>query len=46
MGNVSKDFSSKISIKEYFETAHFLYKLDENMSMALKVEHYIANMAE
>lgn len=46
MGNVSKDFSSKISVKEYFETAHFLYKLDENMSMALKVEHYIANMAE
>lgn len=46
MGNVSKDFSSKISVKEYFETAHFLYKLDENMSMALKVEHYITNMAE
>lgn len=46
MGNVSKDFSSKISVKEYFETAHFLYKLDENMSMALKVEHYIANMTE
>ena len=46
MGNVSENFSSKSSVKEYFETAHFLYKLEENMSMALKVEHYIADITE
>ena len=46
MGNVSKNFSSKIAVKEYFETAYFLYKLDGNMSMALKIEHYIADITE
>ena len=46
MGNVSKNFSSNITVKEYFDTARFLYKLEENMSMALKVEHYIAEMRE
>ncbi|RSK06898.1 helix-turn-helix domain-containing protein [Streptococcus gordonii] len=46
MGNVSKDFSSKVMVKEYFETAHFLYKLEGNTSMALKVEHYIAYITE
>ncbi|HEV1305871.1 TPA: transcriptional regulator, partial [Streptococcus pneumoniae] len=46
MGSVSENFSSKSSVKEYFETAHFLYKLEENMSMALKVEHYFADITE
>lgn len=46
MGNVSKNFSSKATVKEYFETAYFLYKLEKNLSMALKVEHYIADMEE
>ena len=46
MGNVSKNFSSNITVKEYFDTARFLYKLEENMSMALKVEYYIAEMRE
>lgn len=46
MGNVSKNFSSKVAVKEYFETAYFLYKLDGNMSMALKIEHYIADITE
>ena len=46
MGNVSKNFSSKVAVKEYFETAYFLYKLEENMSMALKIEHYIADITE
>ena len=46
IGNVSKDFSSKVIVKEYFETAHFLYKLEGNTSMALKVKHYIADITE
>ena len=46
MGNVSKNFSSKVAVKEYFETAYFLYKLEGNMSMALKIEHYIADLTE
>lgn len=46
MGNVSKNFSSKVAVKEYFETAYFLYKLEGNMSMALKIEHYIADITE
>ena len=46
MGNVSKNFSSKVAVKDYFETAYFLYKLEGNMSMALKIEHYIADLTE
>ena len=46
MGNVSKNFSSKVAVKEYFETAYFLYKFEGNMSMALKIEHYIADITE
>ena len=46
MGNVSKNFSSKVAVKEYFEMAYFLYKLEGNMSMALKIEHYIADITE
>ena len=46
IGNVSKNFSSKVAVKEYFETAYFLYKLEGNMSMALKIEHYIADITE
>ena len=46
MGNVSKNFFFFISVKEYFETAHLLYELGENMSMALKVEHYLADITE
>ncbi len=46
MGNVSKNFSSKVAVKDYFETAYFLYKLEGNMSMALKIEHYIADITE
>lgn len=46
MGNVSKNFSSIATVKEYFETAHFLYRLEENLSMALKVEHHIAGITE
>lgn len=46
MGNVSKNFSSKVAVKEYFETAYFLYNLEGNMSMALKIEHYIADITE
>lgn len=46
MGNVSKNFSSKVAVKDYFETAYFLYKLEGNMSMALKIEHYIADIIE
>lgn len=44
LGNISKNFSDKIVVKTYFETAHFLYKnLDENKEMALTIEHYIAD---
>ena len=46
MGNVSKNFSSKVAVKEYFEMAYFLYKLEGNMLMALKIEHYIADITE
>lgn len=46
IGNVSKNFSSKVAVKDYFETAYFLYKLEGNMSMALKIEHYIADITE
>ena len=46
MGNVSKNFSSKLAVKEYFETAFLLYKLEGNMAMAMKVEHYISSMIE
>ena len=46
MGNISKNFSSKVAVKGYFETAYFLYKLEGNMSMALKIEHYIADITE
>ena len=46
IGNVSKNFSSKVAVKDYFETAYFLYKLEGNMSMALKIEHYIADIIE
>ena len=46
IGNVSKNFSSKVAVKEYFETAYFLYKLEGNMSMALNIEHYIADITE
>ena len=46
IGNVSKNFSSKAAAKDYFETAYFLYKLEGNMSMALKIEHYIADITE
>ena len=46
IGNVIKNFSSKVAVKEYFETAYFLYKLEGNMSMALKIEHYIADITE
>ena len=46
MGNVSKNFSSKVAVKDYFETAYFLYKLEGNMSMALKIEHDIADITE
>ena len=46
IGNVSKNFSSKVAVKEYFETAYFLYKLEGNMSMALKIKHYIADITE
>jgi len=46
MGNVSKNFSSKVAVKDYFETAYFLYKLEGNMSMALNIEHYIADITE
>lgn len=46
MGNVSKNFSSKVAVKDYFKMAYFLYKLDGNMSMALKIEHYIADITE
>lgn len=46
MGNVSENFSSKSSVKEYFEIAHFLYKLEENIPMTLKVEYYIADITE
>lgn len=46
MGNVSKNFSSTATVKEHFETAHFLYRLEENLSRALKVEHYIADITE
>ena len=41
MGNISKDFSDHSVVKEYFKTAHLLYKLDENLQMAMKVEHYM-----
>ncbi|MGT2783850.1 helix-turn-helix domain-containing protein [Streptococcus merionis] len=43
LGNVSKNFSEKAVVKDYFEQAYFLYKnLDENQEMALTVEHYLA----
>ena len=45
MGNISEIISSKDIAVENYELARFLYKLDENIPMMLKVEHYIVKMA-
>ena len=46
MGNISKSFSSKDNTLENYEVARFLYKLDENIPMMLKVEQYILKLTE
>lgn len=44
LGNLSQNFSEKIIVKGYFETAYFLYKqIENNEEMALTVRHYIAD---
>ena len=46
MGNISKNISSKSITLENYEVARFLYKLDENIPMMLKVEQYILKLKE
>lgn len=46
MGNISKSISSKDNTLENYEVARFLYKLDENIPMMLKVEQYILKLTE
>ena len=41
LGNISESLSNKKLTKEYFETAKFLYDLDNNQQMVLNIEHYI-----
>ena len=41
LGNISESFSNKKLTKEYFETAKFLYDLDNNQQMVLNIERYI-----
>lgn len=43
LDNISKKFSDKLVVKRYMETAHFLYKLEDNEQMFLTIERYISD---
>lgn len=42
LGNASASFGNIDEVKDYYTKAKFLYNLDGNQEMSLKVEHYIA----
>lgn len=42
LGNASASFGNIDEIRDYYTKAKFLYNLDGNQEMSLKVEHYIA----
>ncbi|MDO4814762.1 MAG: helix-turn-helix domain-containing protein [Gemella sp.] len=46
LGTVSQDFLSEEKVKEYYEAAHTLYKLDDNKNMILVLEKYLKDNYE
>lgn len=42
LGNVSASFGNIDEVRDYYTKAKFLYNLDGNQEMSLKVEHYLA----
>ena len=42
LGNASASFGNIDEVRDYYGKAKFLYNLDGNQEMSLKVEHYIA----
>ncbi len=42
LGNASASFGNIDEVRDYYAKAKFLYNLDGNQEMSLKVEHYIA----
>jgi putative transcriptional regulator plcR len=42
LGNASASFGNIDEVRDYYTKAKFLYNLDGNQEMSLKVEHYIA----
>jgi putative transcriptional regulator plcR len=42
LGNASASFSNIDEVRDYYTKAKFLYNLDGNREMSLKVEHYLA----
>lgn len=42
LGNASSSFGNIDEVRDYYTKAKFLYNLDGNQEMSLKVEHYIA----
>lgn len=42
LGNTSASFGNIDEVRDYYTKAKFLYNLDGNQEMSLKVEHYIA----
>ena len=42
LGNASASFGNIDEVRDYYAKAKFLYDLDGNQEMSLKVEHYIA----
>lgn len=42
LGNASASFSNIDEVRDYYTKAKFLYNLDGNQEMSLKVEHYLA----
>lgn len=41
LGNLTEEFAEKHVVKDYFETAYFLYKLEKNDKMILSLQHYL-----
>ena len=42
LGNASASFGNIDEVRDYYTKAKFLYNLDDNQEMSLKVEHYLA----
>lgn len=42
LGNASASFGNIDEVRDYYTKAKFLYNLDGNQEMSLKVEHYLA----